>query len=64
MIKIMTLIKLTELMKDYDYELTLEQAEQILDLFDDYFGTDTFDTPQMCTDYIVNGDKSIFAEYF
>jgi dihydroneopterin aldolase len=54
------------IMKDYDYELTETQAEEVLDLVSDfsYDGRITLVDIEICTNYITNGEDSIFAELF
>jgi hypothetical protein len=56
--------KLQRYVLDYDYEITLEQADTILKLLDDYYGIFTSGDIEQATDYIVNGEESIFADLF
>jgi hypothetical protein len=62
--KNLTLTKLQNYVRDYDYEINLEQAKQILDLLDDAYGVFTSKEIEMATDYIVNSNESIFANCF
>jgi hypothetical protein len=52
---------------DYDYEVNLKQAEQILALLNNYCdygcGFNSEDI-QIATDYVCNGERSRFADYF
>jgi hypothetical protein len=63
-------MKLTKLQNfissKYGYEITLEQAKQIEELLDTYSYGDryTFDEIEEVTDYILYGEKSVFAENF
>lgn len=60
----LTAKKLQRYVLDYDYEITLEQADTILELLDEYYGIFTSGDIEIATDYVVNGNESIFAEYF
>lgn len=62
----LTLNLLINLMKDYDYELSKDQAVEIIELLDDFKVNDRFTIVdiEMCTDYVVNGHDSIFANYY
>jgi hypothetical protein len=59
--------KLQAYVSNYDYEVNLKQAEQILALLNDYCdygcGFNSEDI-QIATDYVCNGEKSRFADYF
>lgn len=57
--------KLKDYIKDYGYEITLEQAQSILELlYDYYYGIYNNTDIQEATDYIVNGNKSKYAKLF
>jgi hypothetical protein len=60
----LTLRKLQKYVRDYNYEITMEQAKNILEILDDYYGIFTSSEIEMTTDYVVNGKESIFADYF
>lgn len=60
----LTPIKLARYVKDYDYEITVDQAEIILELLSNTLDVFNSEDIQMATDFIVNGDKSRYAEYF
>lgn len=56
--------KLIKFVADYDYEISLKQAHEILSLLDDQLGIFTSSDIQIATDYVVMGDKSRFKDYF
>lgn len=60
----LTPLKLQDYVKDYDYNITLNQAKEILELLDNVYGTFKSDDIQMATDYIIYGKNSMFAYYF
>lgn len=62
--KYLTPNKLIVYVKDYDYDITLEQSKQILELLDDNLGVYTCNDIIRATDYITNGEDSRYAEYF
>lgn len=49
--------------KDYDYEITINQAKEVLKLLDGY-GIFSCEDIQEATDYIVNGSQSKYAKLF
>jgi hypothetical protein len=55
-----------EIMKDYDYELSREQAIEIMELLEDFKVNDryTMNDLEICTDFIVLGKQSPFVDYF
>ena len=62
--KYLTPQKLINYALDYDYEITLEQSKQILELLDDSLGAYTCNDIIRATDYIINGEDSRYADYF
>jgi Protein of unknown function (DUF2624). len=61
--------KIIEYVRNYDYEITMEQAKKVIELIDEYEhcnadGTFTSNDIIETTDYIVNGKESIHAHYF
>lgn len=56
--------KLIGLMKDYDYEIDIEQSKQILELLEDYLGTYTINDIVRTTDFVVEGENSRYADWF
>jgi hypothetical protein len=56
--------KLQKYAMDYDYEIDLEQAREILELLDDRVGIFSSEDIEMATDYIINGQNSRYADYF
>jgi hypothetical protein len=55
---------LQEYALNYDYNLTLKQAKRVLEVLDNTLGVFTIADIEMATDYVVNGEKSMFVEYF
>jgi hypothetical protein len=49
---------------DYGYDLTLGQCKQVLNVLDNTFGIFTNADIEMATDYVANGENSIFIDYF
>jgi len=62
--KYLTPTKLINYTKDYDYDITIEQAKVILELLEDTLGSFTANDIVRATDYIMNGEKSRYADYF
>lgn len=56
--------KLITYVKDYDYEINIEQSKQILEVLDNFLGTYTINDIVRATDYIVMGENSRYAECF
>lgn len=58
--------QLIEFVKDYDYEINREQAIEIMEILDDNSLDGSFNATdiEQATDYVVNRNKSIYANYF
>lgn len=60
----LTAKKLQQFVLDYDYEITLEQSERILDMLNDCYGVFTNVEIEEVTNYIVCGKESIFYDLY
>jgi len=60
----MTPSKLQNYVKDYDYEINLNQAKQVLEVLNVYFGVYLTNDIIHATDYIVNFLDSEYAWEF
>lgn len=58
--------QLIEYVKDYDYEIDRQQAIEIMEILDDNSLDGSFNSIdiEQATDYVVNRNKSIYADYF
>jgi len=56
--------RLQKYVLDYDYEVTINRAKAVLEILDDAYGIFESQDIEMATDYILLGEKSIYAEYF
>ncbi len=58
--------QLIEYVKDYDYEINRQQAIEIMEILDDNSLDGSFNSIdiEQATDYVVNRNKSIYADYF
>ncbi|MCT8976279.1 DUF2624 domain-containing protein [Clostridium sp. CX1] len=55
---------LEKYLRDYDYEVTTEQARSILELLDSYYEIFASVDIQEVADYILKGSNSKYAYYF
>ena len=60
----LTPCKLVNYVIDYDYEITVDKAKEILEILKNDLGTFTNTDIIQATDYIVMGIRSRYVDYF